>query len=964
MNVVARCALLAILLVACISVWAQKRSAPDPLDRYNVVWETPSRNSSGSMPLGNGDIGLNVWVEDGGDLLIYISKTDAWSDCARLLKLGRVRVALRPNPFQPGQPFRQTLRLRQGEIEIRAGQPQAEVTLHVWVDANQPVIRIETEGKQPFTLQASLELWREKTRALTGIALASAYGMADAPHPVMESGDTVLPSANRITWFHRNNTSIWPETMKLQGLGDFKTRSTDPLLGRTFGGIIAGANLESSSPTTLHSAQPQTRQMISIYCQTRQTATPMEWERLLEQQMAQIDAIPLEQARAAHNQWWSAFWNRSWLRIGINPGQPSSFPNTFVATAPTPSRIPVCIGASHGGGNAFHGDIDRVRIFNRALSPGEIGAHANRVELAPGRDASCVADYTFDTLKDGAFPNLASPELPARIKGEIEVVDGAEGKALRLNGKGWLEIANAPALQLTQAFTLEAWIAPRGEGRIIEKSFGSYGFVLDTFGGLRAFVRAGTLAADPHYQPGVWTHVAFTFDTHEGMRLYANGRLLTDTLPGLYEVQPEAISQGYALQRFISACAGRGAFPIKFNGSIFTVDAGGDPDYRAWGGAYWFQNTRLAYWPMPAAGDVEQMLPLFRMYQSALPLATERTRRYFAHDGAYFPETLYFWGTWTNDNYGWDRKGKPISQVMPGAVAKHYNGNLELLALMCGYYAYTDDKAFATSTLLPMADAILPFWEQHFTHDKQGRLRMENSQALESYEPVLNPMPDVAGMQRVLDELLALPKDVLSPARRAHWLALRQSLPPLPMKQVGKQTLLAVGESVGGGPGNLENPELYAIFPYRLFGVSKPGLEIARATFAQRGFMGNHGWEQDDTQAAFLGLTEIARQYVSQRFLAKNDGSRFPAFWGPNYDWVPDQDHGSNAMMALQSMLLQADGDRLLLFPAWPKEWNVEFKLHAPHQTTIEGVYHAGQLETLHITPASRAKDLVVMIPR
>lgn len=37
------------------------------------------------MPLGNGDIGLNVWVEDGGDLLFYLSKTDAWDENARLI---------------------------------------------------------------------------------------------------------------------------------------------------------------------------------------------------------------------------------------------------------------------------------------------------------------------------------------------------------------------------------------------------------------------------------------------------------------------------------------------------------------------------------------------------------------------------------------------------------------------------------------------------------------------------------------------------------------------------------------------------------------------------------------------------------------------------------------------------------------------------------------------------------------
>ena len=46
----------------------------------------PATDSSGSMPLGNGDIGLNVWVEGDGDLIFHISKTDAWSGNARLFE--------------------------------------------------------------------------------------------------------------------------------------------------------------------------------------------------------------------------------------------------------------------------------------------------------------------------------------------------------------------------------------------------------------------------------------------------------------------------------------------------------------------------------------------------------------------------------------------------------------------------------------------------------------------------------------------------------------------------------------------------------------------------------------------------------------------------------------------------------------------------------------------------------------
>lgn len=34
-------------------------------DAYDVSWTTPSNNSAGSMPVGGGDIGLNVWSENG-----------------------------------------------------------------------------------------------------------------------------------------------------------------------------------------------------------------------------------------------------------------------------------------------------------------------------------------------------------------------------------------------------------------------------------------------------------------------------------------------------------------------------------------------------------------------------------------------------------------------------------------------------------------------------------------------------------------------------------------------------------------------------------------------------------------------------------------------------------------------------------------------------------------------------------
>ena len=107
-------------------------------ENKNVIWTTPSLGSSGSMPLGNGDIGLNVWAEQDGDLMFYIGKTDAWDESARLLKLGRVRVT----------------------IGISAGAPAKSVNIRLWVDANRSVIRIEVDAAAPIEIAVGVELWR------------------------------------------------------------------------------------------------------------------------------------------------------------------------------------------------------------------------------------------------------------------------------------------------------------------------------------------------------------------------------------------------------------------------------------------------------------------------------------------------------------------------------------------------------------------------------------------------------------------------------------------------------------------------------------------------------------------------------------------------------------------------------------------------------------------------------------
>ena len=933
--------------------------SPDPIDAANLIWDSPSKDSGGSMPLGNGDIGLNVWVEQNGDLLITLSKTDAWSGNTRLLKVGRVRVQFSPNPFVKGKPFRQELKLRQGEIQIDAGEPGAETTLRIWVDANQPAIHIEAKSAQPLILRAVTEILRPETRPLTKSELFSACGMEGGPEPVTETADTVQPaSGDRVVWFHRNEQSAWPVAMKLQGFENFMAKSADPLLYRTFGAGMKGDGLVAENATTLKSKEPRQAYRLSIYPLTAQTPTVEGWGEQLAQQIARVDATALEKARTAHAAWWNAFWNRSWIRVSSALPESTTFTRVFPANTMSP-RFPLRFGADSGGGNRFMGDLAQVRLYNRVLTAEEIATQANRQELSSG-NKECVGDWPLNEIKDGVFPNLANAKLPGKICGQPTLVDGMAGKCAHLDGESWIEVAHDSSLDLRDHFTMEAWVKPSkiGTFRLIEKPGGANltGYTLDMYGGLRYIGRIGMNSVNPQWEAGQWKHIATTFDRHEGLRFYADGKMIFERKPEVARPDLERVSQCYALQRFVSACGGRGAFPIKFNGSIFTVD-----DYRAWGPAYWFQNTRLPYWPMLATGDWEMMQPFFDMYYRALPLAQERTRVFFNHEGAYFPETILFWGTHTPNNYGWDRTGKQPSDIHGGAIAKHYNGNLELLAMMFDYYAYTGDVDFGKQRLVPMAKELILFWDKHYGRDDAGRLLMPNAQALETYHGATNPTCDVAGLRWVLDRLVLLPQGLVSAELRQDWARLRKEIPPVPLIGESGTQCINFAEVVNGGPLNVENAELYAVFPFRLFGVGKPDLEIARRTFANRVFMGNRGWEQDDIQAAYLGLTSEARQAVTERFLTPHSGSRFPAFYGPNFDWVPDQDHGSVAEMALQTMLLQADGEKIMLFPAWPKEWDVEFKLHAPANTTVEGVYRAGRVEKLKVTPESRRKDVLLM---
>jgi hypothetical protein len=226
---------------------------------------------------------------------------------------------------------------------------------------------------------------------------------------------------------------------------------------------------------------------------------------------------------------------------------------------------------------------------------------------------------------------------------------------------------------------------------------------------------------------------------------------------------------------------------------------------------------------------------------------------------------------------------------------------------------------------------------------------------------VVNPLPEIAGLRYVIPQLLALPVNLTSIDQRTMWTKLLADLPPIPTGAgTGGQSVLKPAEKYGK-PGNIENPELYAVYPYRIFGMGLPDIDIAQRTYDQRRYKTSTCWAQDPIDAALLGRADDAKRDVTLNFTDSN--VRFQAFWKPGHDWIPDLDNGGAGSQALQWMLMQCDGKRIQLLPAWPADWNADFKLHAPDQTIVQASVRNGKIVDLHVTPESRRSDVVICQP-
>jgi hypothetical protein len=498
----------------------------------------------------------------------------------------------------------------------------------------------------------------------------------------------------------------------------------------------------------------------------------------------------------------------------------------------------------------------------------------------------------------------------------------------------------------------------------------------------RNHVLAIALRAEPAGDPADWLETARGFLVPSVLsEAKAGEEILWDEFwsrshivinPGASPRDPGwQVGRNYQLFRYMLACNRGGRLPLLFNGGIFTADAfpgriregkgenstepagPSTPDFRRWLFCHFMaQNQRWLGWPAIASGDRDLVEPSIAFYRDRAGTAAARAENLGA-PGVVFPEPLNLWGL------SWNARADGLCR------AEH----LLLDFSMMLEFAWMVLVAHSTlgrdlSQDLAWVVGTLRFYEGFYRKEamkrtgsqlsSDGKLVIYPANSIEFATGATNPVEVVSGLRRVSEGLLSLPEGMLSPDDRSFLKRLQAVVPGLPIDTEAAEPVLLPAASLEKTFNLWELPEFYAVWPYRLVGVLDPetiplarntwkNLPARRAAYCRQDL----SWMPVVANMAALGLADEAKRRIVDKLSDTRAQVRFTAFFGPGHDWLPDHNWGGAAMVGLQEMIIAADPvdhGRIKLLPAWPADWEVHFKLHAPGQKVVSGAFTDGAL--------------------
>jgi len=606
---------------------------------------------------------------------------------------------------------------------------------------------------------------------------------------------------------------------------------------------------------------------------------------------------------------------------------------TLVVETRLSRALPLAVAYGHTRVNpALRGD-DRVDVVDGALLYAHRNAGARRTrQLAgeQGQDAAklapILATRAYGVAVTGATRAAWRPPMPATVEGA--------------NGHEWTgSWPSATEHVVTLTLGAAAGLAPE------------------------ELARRGNTVANPEVLPSVRLVAEQRWE-----EFWRRGGIFTN--PKADPSDPvRQLGRNHTLARFIMASNQGAELPPRL--TLPATEPAPDRQVRAeWTG----QGLRLLGWAALGGGDEDLLTPVLRLHRDRLGPAQVRAKL-AKSEGALFPEALTLAGL---SPFPTAPDGMPrdplISRQLTSPLEFGWMAARARLELGRDLRA---DLPWILEAVRGVAGLHAP--KPAATKQAKGEKPAATAPSTLVLEPVsalglcpgaTNPADLVAALRALLPALIA--SDQVAEKDRTALTELARRLPELPLAEKGGVEVLLPAAKAPRILATPDLPELHAAWPFGLVGVANPtGLELAQATWDNlAGLPAGARPSATPPRAAALrqaplallaslARTDEAGKVALARFADAASSGRYPLRRGGGIDLSAL----AEGMTGLHAMLIASEPDakgRIFLLPAWPRQWDVTFRVRAPGGTIVDGVVEGGKLARLVTTPVERRDDIVL----
>lgn len=461
--------------------------------------------------------------------------------------------------------------------------------------------------------------------------------------------------------------------------------------------------------------------------------------------------------------------------------------------------------------------------------------------------------------------------------------------------------------------------------------------------------------------------------------------------------EADYVSKNYAYYLYLMASTSRGDYPVKFNGMLWST--GGDT--RTWGGAYWWANQNALYNPaLFAANQTELMNPMFSMYSGRYESYALAASQQWGSKGIFIPETVGFDGlpelpdSIASEmrelylvNKPWEERSRAfidyglrknrflsrwnclIGEGAFGFCTHIFSSGAKIAYLYWMKYEFTLDKQWLSEFAYPMIKGIAEFYRNfpnmkkaddgkyHIYHVNDHETVWDGHNTAEEISAMMGILPVAIKASEILNEDAGL---------RSLWKELLQNLSPLPLSSdypelAGKPvTFVRSLPPVWGGPAFSNTLPVWNFDLCTLESKDEELMNIARSTFDaffpdginEKTASGGSGL---CNAGVLLGNKEAAKYLIPERMRLRDNivmENRMDLTEGVQGTTA---ERLGKASEALQNALCQSipakPGEAYIIrvFPAWPDDWDAQFKLLARGNFLVSSSFQNGQIEYVEI---------------